>query len=81
MLFVDNDQPQICKWREQCRSGSYHHLDLTTFCSFELIIAFSLGKSGVQNRNLISEHGIKAPDCLIGKCDLRDQHDCLFSLR
>ena len=80
MFFIDNDQSQIGKRCKQCRSGSHHHLHLATFRSFELVITFSLGKSGIQDRNFISKHGIKTPDCLIGKCNFRNQHNGLFSL-
>ena len=80
MFFIDNDQSQIGKRGEQRRSGSHHHLHLATFRSFELVITFSLGKSGIQNRHPVSKSGIEAHHRLISQRNLRNQHNCLFSL-
>ena len=81
MFFINNDQSQTGKWRKQRRSGTDHHLDFSLFRTFKLIIAFSLRLSGIDNWYFIPKSGIKSAYRLICQSNLRDQHDCFFSLR
>ena len=80
MFLIYYDQPQIRKGGKQCRTGTHHYLDSPSPCTFKLIIAFSLGLSGINDRNLLSKPGIEPPHSLISQCNLRNQHNSLLAL-
>ena len=80
MFLVNNDQPQIAKGGKKSGTGAYHDLEFPLSCPFELVISLTLGKPGIDNRNLIPKSPVKSSYSLIGKSNFRNQHNSLFSL-
>ena len=79
VLLVDHDEPQLGKGGKERRAGAYHHVDRPCPGLFVLLIALSCRKPGMHHRHPVPEGGGQLPYGLIGKGDLRNQHDGLFS--
>ena len=80
MFLVYDNHSKIWKRRKQRGAGTDHNLYTTFPGLLHLIIAFPLRQTGMQNRNLIFKIFIKPSDCLIRQCNLRNEHNDLFSL-
>ena len=77
MFLINDDQSKSFKRSKKRRAGTDHNVDLPGFCTFILVVTFSLGKTRVHNRNTVTKTVVKTHHCLIGQCNLRNQYNCL----
>ena len=77
MLFINDDQSQIGKWRKQSRAWADHYVNLSCLHPFHLVKPLSLGHPGIQDGHPVAKLPIEPHDRLIRKGDLRDQDDGL----
>ncbi len=74
MFLVYHDQADIWKRGEQCRPGTYDHIDLPLPGPFTLVIFLPRRKSGVQYTDPVPKTPVESQQGLVGQGDLRDQH-------
>ena len=79
MLFIQDDQAEMCKRGEQGAPRSDHDIELTGFCALHLIETLAAAQSRMKHGDTVAESLVKTKLRLIGQGNLRNQHDHLLS--
>ena len=80
VLLIDHDDAQVLERCEQRRPGTDHHIDLSAPRPFELVRSLARTHFRMDDGNPVSESVVKPHQCLVGQCDLGDQHNCLLTM-
>jgi len=74
MLLIHNDDPDLFKRSENCRSSADSDMGFTPNDAQPLVESFTLGEPAVENRDRISKAASKPSPHLGYQRDLRNKH-------
>ncbi len=81
MLLIDDDKTEMGKWGKQRGAGADHDLTAAIQRPFPLVVALSLRHPGIHDGDTVAEPGVKAHHRLPGEGNLRNEKNCLETLR